>query len=152
MTKRKPVSQRKLLTGGPGNGLVPPNRSGSDGPVIFGPGNIAIGSGFPLHSSRDGHCGTIHNEKPPRMEKNISAGFIVCSFDKNSNMACLEVKLQRSSQIPARVGFATLGTKIVTTSTPKEFANAFSVACATRQQTQGWKPNPRLKFANAFGV
>ncbi len=37
-------------------------------------------------------------------------------------------------------------------STPKEFANAFSVECAWTLKTQGWKPNPGLKFTNAFGV
>jgi hypothetical protein len=40
----------------------------------------------------------------------------------------------------------------VTESTPKEFANAFSVECATPKNPQDWKPNPGLKFANAFGV
>jgi hypothetical protein len=72
----------------------------------------------------------------------IPENMLPAALHKNPNIACLEVKLQRSSQILARVGFAALGRKIVTTSTPKEFANAFSVACATRQETQGWKLKP----------
>jgi hypothetical protein len=88
----------------------------------------------------------IDDEPMPRAVQSHEA------LHKNSTWDVLRSNSNGVRKFQPRVGFATLGTKIVTTSTPKEFANAFSVACATRQETEGWKPNSGVKFANAFGV
>ena len=72
-----------MLTGGRGNSLVPPKRRGKEGPVIFGPGNKLIESGFPRQMIGAVSCEADHIERLVRTEKSIRAGFIIVTSDKN---------------------------------------------------------------------
>ena len=54
------------------------------------------------------------------------------ALHKNSNGSRSKEELQRSSQISAQGCFNPGSVLTATESTPKEFANAFSVVCATR--------------------
>lgn len=65
-----------MLTQGLGTGLVPPKRSGRDGPVIFGPGINVIGSDFPRHVPGGVPCTANDIERLVRTEKSIRASFI----------------------------------------------------------------------------
>src|SRR4051794_37205248 len=66
-----------MLTQGLGSGLVPPKRSGIEGPVILGPGNNVIGSGLPRHTTGGAPCGVNDIERLVRTEKKIKASFTI---------------------------------------------------------------------------
>jgi hypothetical protein len=72
----------------------------------------------------------------------IPENMLPAALHKNPNIACLEVKLQRSSQILARVGFAALGRKIVTHQLRRSSRTLSALRAPHARKTQGWKLKP----------
>src|SRR3954453_9401592 len=80
-----------MLTQGLGSGLVPPKRSGIEGPVILGPGNNVIGSGLPRHTTGGAPCGVNDIERLVRTEKKIKASFTIVTSYQNLCRDTLEI-------------------------------------------------------------
>jgi hypothetical protein len=74
------------------------------------------------------------------------------TLPKHSNRSLSEVALQRSSQISAQVCCNPGATNKRNRINSEGVRERFQRCRFHTQTTQGWKPNPGLSLANAFGV